>query len=240
MFLVKSLRQLRHTHSVMSSRGKSQFSLPSVLPPKERLIWVDCEMTGLDIETDKLLEIAVIVTEGDTLATVGMSSLLSPRLRVVRSAISSLWMFSCFFFSGKTESIIIHCDDRSLDTMGEWCVKQHGASGLTEACRRSDVTCQQAEQLVLHLLEQHTERGRCPLAGNSVGQDRKFIDKHMPGLASWLHYRTVDVSTIKELCRRWYPQVYEAAPRKGGSHRALGDIEESIAELQYYRENVFR
>ena len=88
MFLVKSLRQLRHTHSVMSSRGKSQFSLPSVLPPKERLIWVDCEMTGLDIETDKLLEIAVIVTEGDTLATVGMSSLLSPRLREVRSAIS--------------------------------------------------------------------------------------------------------------------------------------------------------
>ena len=124
--------------------------------------------------------------------------------------------------------------------MNDWCVKQHGASGLTKACRESEVTCQQAERTVLDMLEKHTEKGQCPLAGNSVGQDRKFIDKFMPELAGWLHYRTVDVSTIKELCKRWSPQVYEAAPKKGGSHRALGDIEESIAELQYYREKLFR
>ena len=135
---------------------------------------------------------------------------------------------------------MIHCDAESLDNMNDWCVKQHGASGLTQACRESQVSCQQAERKVLELLEQHTQAGQCPLAGNSVGQDRKFLEKYMPSLASWLHYRTVDVSTIKELARRWYPQVLEAAPKKGGSHRALGDIEESIKELQYYRENLFK
>ena len=142
--------------------------------------------------------------------------------------------------SGQTESIIIHCEDEMLDSMNEWCVKQHGASGLTQACRESQVSCQEAERRVLEMLGKHTESGQCPLAGNSVGQDRKFIDKYMPSLAAWLHYRTVDVSTIKELARRWYPQVYEAAPKKDGSHRALGDIEESIKELQYYRENLFK
>ena len=94
--------------------------------------------------------------------------------------------------------------------------------------------------MVLEMLKHHTTKGKCPLAGNSVGQDRKFIDKYMPQLSEWLHYRTVDVSTVKELARRWYPVEYEAAPRKGGSHRALGDIEESIAELKYYREKVFK
>ena len=132
------------------------------------MIWVDCEMTGLDINKDKLLEIAVIVTEGDTLDTVA-----------------------------KTESIIIHCDDQSLDNMNEWCVKTHGASGLTQACKDSKISCQEAEKMVLNMLGKHTSQGKCPLAGNSVGQDRKFIDKYMPDLASWLHYRTVDVSTIK-------------------------------------------
>ena len=96
------------------------------------------------------------------------------------------------------------------------------------------------ERKVLEMLEKHTQASQCPLAGNSVSQDRKFIDKYMPSLGGWLHYRTVDVSTIKELAKRWYPQVYEAAPKKGGSHRALGDIEESIKELQYYRENLFK
>lgn len=186
-------------------------SLPSVLPPSERLIWVDCEMTGLNIDTDTLLEIAVIVTEGDTLETVA-----------------------------QTDSIIIHAADDTLEKMNPWCVKQHGISGLTQACKESQISCAEAEQMVLDLLARHTKQGECPLAGNSVGQDRRFIDKYMPKLGSWVHYRTVDVSTVKELSKRWYPQQYERAPRKGASHRALGDIEESIAELQYYRENVFR
>ena len=225
MILLRSVIKLRA--AVMSSCVRSQFSLPSALTPKERLIWVDCEMTGLNIETDKLLEIAVIVTEGDTLATVGGRN-------------SPFYQENIFYCSGQTESIIIHCDDESLDNMNDWCVKQHGASGLTQACRESKVSCQEAEKKVLELLEKHTQAGQCPLAGNSVGQDRRFLEKHMPSLAGWLHYRTVDVSTIKELARRWYPQVLEAAPKKGGSHRALGDIEESIKELQYYRENLFK
>merc|ERR1712241_1328718 len=129
----------------------------------------------------------------------------------------------------KTESIVIHCDDRSLDTMNEWCVKQHGATGLTQRCRESNILCQDAAKMVLEMLSK-----------NTVSMDRRFIDKYMPELAAWLHYRTVDVSTIKELARRWYPQVFEAAPKKNGDHRALGDIEDSIAELKYYREKVFK
>ena len=204
---------IRNTFKLLTTMSSSKFSssLPSSLPASDRLIWVDCEMTGLEIDKDKLLEIAVIVTEGDTLQTVG-----------------------------KTESIIINCDDESLEQMNSWCVKQHGASGLTQACKDSKISCQEAERMVMDMLKQCTSKGKCPLAGNSVSQDRKFLDKYMPDLASWLHYRTVDVSTIKELTRRWYPQVYEAAPKKGASHRALGDIEDSIAELKYYREKVFK
>jgi len=195
--------------SQLSMATKKPLTLPSVLPASERLIWVDCEMTGLNLETDTLLEIAVIVTEGDTMETVA-----------------------------KTESIIIHAEDDVLDNMNEWCVKQHGISGLTQACKDSKITCAEAEQMVLKVLANHTKKGKCPLAGNSVGQDRRFIDKYMPTLGEWLHYRTVDVSTMKELCRRWYPQVYEKAPRKEGGHRALGDIEDSIAELLYYKDNM--
>ena len=122
----------------------SSYKLPSALSPKERLIWVDCEMTGLNVEEDKLLEIAVIVTEGDTLEVVG-----------------------------KTESIIIHEEDKVLDNMNEWCIKQHGASGLTQACKDSKISCAEAEQMVLSMLKRCTNQRECPLAGNSVGQDRK-------------------------------------------------------------------
>lgn len=185
--------------------------LPSALPKEERLIWVDCEMTGLDIDKDTLLEIAVLVTEGDTLETVAA-----------------------------TESIVIHASDEVLAGMNDWCVKQHGISGLTEACRQSKVSMTEAEDMVLSMLKLHTIPGKSPLAGNTVSMDRRFIDKYMPRLGSHLHYRTVDVSTIKEMCKRWYPQQYEATPRKGNSHRALGDIEESIKELKYYKDAIFK
>merc|ERR1711953_1279916 len=165
-------------------------------------------MTGLDVDTDALLEIAVLVTEGDTLETVAA-----------------------------TESIIISTPQDVLDNMNSWCVKQHGESGLTKACLESQISMKEAEDMLMKVIEPVTVKGKSPLAGNTVSMDRRFLEKYMPRLASHLHYRTVDVSTIKELAKRWYPQVYEAAPKKGGSHRALGDIEESIKELQYYREN---
>ena len=163
---------------------------------------------------------------------------------------------------GKTESIIINLDDESLNNMNEWCIKQHGASGLTQACRESKVSCAEAERMVLDMVARHTVRGQCPLAGKyirdnigivfrsrydfilhagtTVSQDRRFIDKYMPDLGAWVDHRTVDTTTIKELTRRWYPEVLETRPEKNGDHRALGDIEDSIKELQYYRENVFK
>jgi oligoribonuclease len=189
----------------------NKWKLPSVLPPSDRLVWVDCEMSGLDLDKDVLLEIAMIVTEGDTLATVA-----------------------------KTENIIIHADDEVLDNMGEWCVKQHGKSGLTQACRDSKISVEEAETMLLKILQEHTPAGKCPLAGNTVSMDRIFIAKYMPTFHSHLHYRNVDVSSIKEMARRWYPDDHEKQPKKHGDHRALGDIEESIKELQYYKEKVFK
>jgi oligoribonuclease len=178
---------------------------------KERLIWVDCEMTGLNIDKDLIMEIAVIVTEGDdTLSEV------------------------C-----RSESLIIQTEKTLLDSMDEWCTQHHGDSGLTEACVKSKLTMKAAEVEILTLLEKHTQKGKCPLAGNSVGQDRRFLDKCMPDLAEHLHYRTVDVSTVKELCKRWNPKIYSEMPSKRLSHRALDDIEDSIAELQYYKKTLF-
>ena len=122
--------------------------------------------------------------------------------------------------------------------MDEWCVKQHGQSGLTEAVRASRVGLEEAGALLLEYLRQHTSEGQPPLAGNSVSHDRRFLERWMPEVAQHLHYRTVDVSTVKELALRWYPKL-ERFP-KGEAHRARGDILESIAELRYYREQVFR
>jgi len=192
----------------MSSKSKP---LPSALPIEDRLIWVDCEMTGLDVDTDALLEIAVLVTEGDTLETVAA-----------------------------TESIIISTPQDVLDNMNSWCVKQHGESGLTKACLESQISMKEAEDMVMKVIEPVTVKGKSPLAGNTVSMDRRFLEKYMPRLASHLHYRTVDVSTIKELTKRWYPDKYEHVPKKDGGHRALGDIQDSIEELKYYRRTVFK
>jgi len=187
----------------------------SVLPMSpeamQRLIWVDCEMTGLDLQKDTIMEIAVVVTEGTNLQEV------------------------C-----RSESLIIRTDKGDLDLMDEWCTQHHGHSGLTQACLDSQVSMESAESTVLELLEKYTPKGKCPLAGNSVGEDRKFLLKCMPRLAEHLHYRTVDVSTIKELCSRWNPDLKARAPKKKETHRALDDILESIQELKFYKENFFR
>ncbi|AFA72951.1 oliGPOLibonuclease Orn [Gordonia polyisoprenivorans VH2] len=177
---------------------------------QDKLVWIDCEMTGLELGSDKLIEIAALVTDGD--------------LNIL----------------GDGVDVVIHADDDALAAMPEVVQKMHAASGLTEEVRRSTVTLAEAEKLVLdYLRTQISASGAVPLAGNSIATDRGFIARDMPDLDSFLHYRMVDVSSIKELCRRWYPKIYFGQPEKGLAHRALADIRESIRELAYYRAAAF-
>ncbi|WP_214400957.1 oligoribonuclease [Pseudonocardia lacus] len=176
----------------------------------DRLVWIDCEMTGLDLRRDALIEIAVLVTDGD--------------LKVL----------------GDGVDVVIHTGEDKLAGMPEIVREMHAKSGLTDAVRASGVTIAQAEQLVLEYVREHVPDARtAPLAGNSIATDRGFLSRDMPELDAHLHYRMVDVSSIKELCRRWYPRVFYAKPEKGLAHRALADIEESIRELDYYRHTLF-
>ncbi len=176
----------------------------------DRLVWIDCEMTGLDLCKDALIEIAVLVTDGD--------------LTVL----------------GDGVDIVIHAEDAQLDGMIDVVREMHSRSGLTEAARRSRVTLAEAERQVLDYVRRYVPEPRsAPLAGNSVATDRGFLARDMPELDQYLHYRMVDVSSVKELCRRWFPRTYYAQPAKGLAHRALADVRESIRELAYYRRNVF-
>ena len=176
---------------------------------EDKLVWIDCEMTGLDIGSDRLIEIAALVTDGD--------------LNVL----------------GDGVDVVIHADDDALAAMPDVVTKMHASSGLTEEVRASTVTLAEAEQAVLTYLRKHVPGGGAPLAGNSIATDRAFIARDMPALNTFLHYRMVDVSSIKELCRRWYPAIYFGQPPKGLAHRALADIKESIQELRYYRRAAF-
>jgi oligoribonuclease len=176
----------------------------------DRLVWIDCEMTGLDIGKDALIEVAALVTDGE--------------LRVL----------------GEGVDVVIHAEDAALDSMPEVVREMHARSGLTDAARRSTVSLAEAEQQVLAYVRAWVPEPRsAPLAGNSVATDRAFLARDMAELDAHLHYRMVDVSSIKELCRRWYPRVYYAQPVKGLAHRALADVTESIRELAYYRCTVF-
>ncbi|MGI9196854.1 MAG: oligoribonuclease [Candidatus Nanopelagicales bacterium] len=177
---------------------------------QDRLVWVDCEMTGLSLEKDQLVEIAVIVTEADlTELDAGINVIIRPS------------------------------DMAVLDTMDEVVREMHEKSGLLEEIPNG-VTLAEAEAKVLAYVKQHVPDSRkAPLAGSSVYVDRGFLGRDMPELDTHLHYRVVDVSSIKEIARRWYPRAYFASPEKRGNHRALGDIRESIAELRYYRDAVF-
>jgi oligoribonuclease len=175
----------------------------------DRLVWIDCEMTGLDIDNDELVEIAVVITDYD--------------LKPVDDGLD----------------IVIKPDDSALANMGEFVTNMHTSSGLLEEIPHG-VTVADAEYRVLEYVLSHIPaEQRAPLAGNSIGTDRAFLTKFMPRLDAQLHYRNVDVSSIKELARRWYPRAYFNAPAKDGGHRALADILESIRELAYYREAVF-
>lgn len=180
------------------------------LPDQERLVWVDLEMTGLEIETCHIIEMACLVTDGE--------------LNLI----------------AKGPNVIINQPDEILDNMNDWCKKQHGESGLIKAVQESKTSLQQCEMEMVSFIRQHTPPGKCPLAGNSIHADKKFLEKYMPQFMKHLHYRIIDVSTIKELCRRWYPEDYARAPQKKAAHRALDDIEESIKELKFYRATIFK
>lgn len=173
-------------------------------------MWIDCEMTGLRLGSDKLIEVAALVTDSE--------------LNIL----------------GEGVDIVIHADDAALADMPDVVRKMHAKSGLTDEVRASTVTLEEAQRQVLAYIREHIPTaGTAPLCGNSIATDRGFIARDMPELDEYLHYRMIDVSSIKELCRRWYPRIYFGQPEKGLAHRALADIKESIRELQYYRRTAF-
>ena len=173
-------------------------------------MWIDCEMTGLDLSGDLLVEVAALVTDSD--------------LNVL----------------GEGVDVVIGATAEQLERMPDVVREMHAASGLTDEVLASKVTVQEAEQAVLaYVREWVPEPKKAPLCGNSIATDRGFLARDMPELDDWLHYRMVDVSSVKELARRWFPRVYFKAPKKGGGHRALADILESVQELRYYRAALF-
>lgn len=170
----------------------------------DRLIWIDLEMTGLDPSHERIIEVAIIVTDND--------------LNVIEEG----------------PVIAVHQPDELLEAMDDWNTRTHTASGLVQRVRESAVNTAQAEQMVLEFLRRHVNPGTSPMCGNSVHQDRRFLNSEMPELASFFHYRNLDVSTLKELARRWKPSILENL-QKNATHQALDDIRESIVELAYYR-----
>lgn len=175
----------------------------------DRLVWIDCEMTGLDVAVDQLVEIAVVVTDFE----------LNPL--------------------DEGFQVVIRPDASALENMNDFVTQMHRTSGLLEEIP-GGISVAEAEFQALEYIQRFAPvEGKAPLAGNTIGTDRAFLARYMPRLDRWLHYRNVDVSSIKELSRRWYPRVYFNAPAKNGGHRALADIQESIRELAYYREAVF-
>ena len=175
-----------------------------------RIVWADLEMTGLVPERERIIEIAMLITDGE--------------LNVVAEG----------------PNLVVHQPEERLAAMDDWNTKHHGQSGLTARVRESTVSEADAEAQVLAFLQAHCDPRSAPLAGNSIHQDRRFIALYMPSVDSFLHYRMIDVSTVKELAQRWFPEDYSKRPPKRGSHRAIDDILESIEELRYYRSSVFR
>ena len=195
---------LARGRQVQGSRG---LTLSAV---RDELVWIDCEMTGLDLRSDKLIEIAALVTDAD--------------LNILGDGID----------------VVIHADEAAMSSMIDVVAEMHSRSGLIDEVKASAVDLATAETMVLDYIGEHVKQPKtAPLAGNSIATDRSFIARDMPKLDSFLHYRMIDVSSIKELCRRWYPRIYFGQPTKGLAHRALADIHESIRELQFYRRTAF-
>jgi oligoribonuclease len=182
---------------------------PLLKKSDQNLVWVDCEMTGLDPEKERIIEIAVIVTGPQ----------LTPRI--------------------EGPVLVIHQSDELLDQMDNWNKGTHGRSGLIDKVKLSSLAEEDAEKQVLDFLAQYLPKGTSPLCGNTISQDRRFIVKYMPKLEAFFHYRNIDVSTFKELAKRWRPEVYSAF-KKQQSHTALADVHESIDELEHYRTHFLK
>ncbi|MAL97527.1 MAG: oligoribonuclease [Alteromonadaceae bacterium] len=176
---------------------------------QDRLIWIDLEMTGLEPETDRIIEIATIVTDA--------------QLNLIAEG----------------PVLAVHQPETVLAQMDDWCTRTHGESGLTRRVQESQVGEADAEQQTIEFLSRHLAPGISPMCGNSIGQDRRFLARYMPQLEAFFHYRNIDVSTLKELARRWNPPALEGFT-KSGAHLALDDIRESIAELKHYRKTFIR
>jgi len=174
---------------------------------KNNLVWMDLEMTGLDPDIESIIEIATIVTDG--------------KLNIIAEG----------------PNLVVHQPDDILDRMDEWNTKHHGESGLVAKVRASKVSMADAEKQTIDFIKQYITEKTSPLCGNSIHQDRRFLVRHMPTLEAYVHYRNIDVSTIKEIGRRWYPKL--KAPIKRAEHQALSDVRESIKELAYYRKHLF-
>ena len=175
----------------------------------QNLVWLDCEMTGLDPEAERLIEIAIVVTGPN----------LEPRI--------------------EGPVLVIHQSDAQLDKMDAWNKGTHGRSGLIDKVKASTVTEADAERQIIAFLSQYVPKGTAPMCGNTIGQDRRFLVKYMPKLEAFFHYRNLDVSTLKELAKRWKPDAYSSF-KKAQKHTALADVHESIEELAHYREHFLR
>jgi oligoribonuclease len=182
---------------------------PTLARSDQNLVWIDCEMTGLDPEVERLIEIAVVVTGPN----------LTPRI--------------------EGPVIVIHQSDAVLDAMDAWNKGTHGRSGLIDKVKASTVTEAQAEAELIAFISQYVPKGKSPMCGNTIGQDRRFLVKYMPKLEDFLHYRNLDVSTLKELAKRWRPEAYTSFKKKQ-LHTALADVHESIDELEHYREHLLK
>ena len=174
-----------------------------------KLVWLALEMTGLDPDSERIIEIATIVTNFELNEVV------------------------------EGPNLVIHQPNEFIENMDDWNLSHHSESGLIEAVKATKVSTEQAEEETLRFLEQHTSKGKSPLCGNSIHHDRRFLTRYMPDLEAFFHYRNIDVSSIKELVKRWYPELVKHI-RKEVSHRALSDIKESIEELKFYKENLFK
>src|SRR3569832_429088 len=182
---------------------------PTLGKNEDNLVWVDCEMTGLNPEVDRLLEVAVIVTSPDLV------------LRV------------------EGPVFVIHQSDEQLDRMDSWNKGTHGKSGLIDKVKAATTTEAQAEEKLIEFIAKYAPKGASPMCGNTIGQDRRFLVKYMPKLEAWFHYRNLDVSTLKELAKRWRPDIFNSF-KKAQAHTALADVNESIDELLHYRERFLK
>lgn len=192
------------THTTSASTD-----FPELAKNDNNLVWLDCEMSGLDPERERLLEIAIVVTGPD----------LSPRI--------------------EGPVVVIHQSDALLAGMDAWNKGTHGKSGLIDKVKASDVTETQAEDVLIDFMKRYVSKGVAPMCGNTIGQDRRFLLKYLPRFEAWFHYRNLDVSTLKELSKRWKPEVYNSF-KKQQSHTALADVHESIDELAHYREHFLK